>query len=60
MNKKKMSISLNSLLLFSDIVIPGLFRENFIYFDKRGNISHDKKRDGKAKVANKLIKKRYQ
>ena len=35
------------LLLFCDIVTLILFRENVTY-EKRGTISHDRKRDGKT------------
>lgn len=35
------------VLLFSDIVTK-LFRENVTYYDKKGNTSHDKKRDEKT------------
>jgi hypothetical protein len=41
--------------LFSDVVISTLFRENVTYEYKRGNILHDSKRDGKLKLAERLL-----
>src|SRR4030066_600987 len=40
---------IRNLLLFCDIVISDLFRENVTHEYKRGTVSYDKKRDGKTK-----------
>jgi len=60
MNKKKMSISLNSLLLFGDIVILDCSGKILSILIREEIYRMIKKEMARPKVANKLIKKCYQ